>query len=69
MADVFCGKCRFFRMCNYETRGEDECRVESNTFMNKDYRIEWVDYHIRPCVINRNNNCKQFESKWWVRGE
>ena len=68
MADVFCGKCTFFKMCDYATRGTDECRAKSNTFINRDYRIEWVDYRLSPRGINRNNNCKQFEPKWWARG-
>ena len=68
MAEVFCGKCRFFKFED-ECYWDNRCKHSDNMHIVKTYVCAYKDVIEKPCKLNENNDCDRYQKKWWVKGE
>lgn len=52
--DVFCGECKHYNM---------HCSHKSNMYFVKNWHMTYLQSKHKCSVLNKNNNCKNFEVK------
>jgi len=67
MKKVFCENCKYYNWYFIAFDIELDCAAPENLIKKCDWKSDWVEGLRKPNVINKNNNCKWYKSKLWVK--
>jgi len=66
---VYCEDCKWYFCFATDTADMSECNHPKNMIIvdESNYKYEWIHKKSKdvPWKLNKNNNCKYYQRKWW----
>lgn len=64
---VYCGECKYFYSDSDEYGCDEGCKATQNLKKVDTYSRVLTEKVREPNVINKQNDCKWFSSRWYVK--